>query len=53
MFWPACKLETTSGSKESGGREGGREGGRREGRVGGAGVHRSGGAHAGGGLSQA
>lgn len=30
--------------------EEGREGGRREGRVGGAGVHRSGGAHAGGGA---
>lgn len=23
MFWPACKLEKTSGSEESGGREGG------------------------------
>lgn len=41
MFWPACKLEKTGGSEESGGREG---------RLG---VHRSGGAHAGRGLSRA
>lgn len=44
VFWPACKLEKTSGSEESGGEGGG------SGRVG---VHRSGGAHAGRGLSQA
>ena len=45
MFWPACKLEKTSGGEESGG-----EGKRGSGRVG---VHRSGGAHVGRGLSQA